>query len=127
MMMTSEETSIYVDLYYASNSSKKVTSKIYDYQYLPSKDVTSYTAISNIQLVPLMIHPERFSIEKQNRTNCFTCCNQSMDHKWHVHVNPEGNDTYAEMGPRCKSLGGHYNPYLVDLAVSIMALGRQSI
>ena len=43
-----------------------------------------------------------------------------MDHKWHVHVNPEGNDTYAEMGPRCKSLGGHYNPYLVDLAVSIM-------
>lgn len=47
-----------------------------------------------------------------------------MDHKWHVHVNPEGNDTYAEMGPRCKSLGGHYNPYLVDLAVSIM---RESI
>jgi len=50
-----------------------------------------------------------------------------MDHKWHVHVNPEGNDTYAEMGPRCKSLGGQYNPYLVDLAVSIMALGRQSM
>jgi len=50
-----------------------------------------------------------------------------MDHKWHVHVNPEGNDTYAEMGQRCKSLGGHYNPYLVDLAVSIMALGRQFI
>lgn len=44
-----------------------------------------------------------------------------MDHKWHVHVKPEGNDTYAEMGPRCKSLGGHYNPYVVDLAVSIMA------
>jgi len=50
-----------------------------------------------------------------------------MDHKWHVHVNPEGNYTYAEMGRRCKSLGGHYNPYLVDLAVSIMALGRQVI
>lgn len=48
-----------------------------------------------------------------------------MDHKWHVHVNPEGNDTYAEMGPRCKSLGGHYNPYLVDLAVSIMRLRCQ--
>ena len=43
-----------------------------------------------------------------------------------MHVNPEGNDTYAEMGPRCKSLGGHYNPYLVDLAVSIMKLGCQS-
>ena len=43
-----------------------------------------------------------------------------------MHVNPEGNDTYAEMGPRCKSLGGHYNPYIVDLAVSIMKLGCQS-
>ncbi|XP_078358914.1 uncharacterized protein LOC144643511 isoform X1 [Oculina patagonica] len=61
--MTSEETSIYVDLAYSSNSSIK-----------------------------------------------------SVDHNWHVHVNPEGNDTYAEMGARCKSLGGHYNPYHVDLA-----------
>ena len=43
---------------------------------------------------------------------------QSLNHSWHVHVKPEGNDTYAEMGKRCKSLGGHYNPYHVDLAVS---------
>ena len=45
---------------------------------------------------------------------------QSLQHSWHVHVNPEGGDTYAEMGKRCKSLGGHYNPYGVDLAVSIV-------
>ncbi|XP_068745226.1 uncharacterized protein [Montipora capricornis] len=59
----SEETSIYIDLGYASNSSKK-----------------------------------------------------SVDHPWHVHVNPEGNDTFAEMGKRCKSLGPHYNPYHVYLS-----------
>ncbi|XP_022790510.1 uncharacterized protein LOC111329994 [Stylophora pistillata] len=60
--MMPEETSIYVDLKYVSNSSQK-----------------------------------------------------SLNHKWHVHVNPEGGDTYAAMGERCKSLGGHYNPYEVDL------------
>lgn len=60
--MMPEETSIYVDLKYVSNSSQK-----------------------------------------------------SLNHKWHVHVNPEGGDTYAPMGERCKSLGGHYNPYEVDL------------
>ncbi|XP_067035339.1 uncharacterized protein [Acropora muricata] len=41
---------------------------------------------------------------------------KSVDHPWHVHVKPEGNDTFAEMGKRCKSLGGHYNPYNVDLS-----------
>ncbi|XP_068710245.1 uncharacterized protein [Montipora foliosa] len=61
--MASEETSIYIDLNYATNSSKK-----------------------------------------------------SLDHQWHVHVNPEGNDTFAEMGKRCKSLGPHYNPYNVYLS-----------
>lgn len=45
---------------------------------------------------------------------------QSMNHSWHVHVKPEGGDTHAAMGERCKSLGGHYNPYNVDLAVSIV-------
>lgn len=60
--MMPEETSIYVDLKYVSNSSQK-----------------------------------------------------SLNHKWHVHVKPEGGDTYAAMGERCKSLGGHYNPYEVDL------------
>ena len=49
-----------------------------------------------------------------------------MNHQWHVHVNPEGGDTYAEMGKRCKSLGGHYNPYHVDLAVSIVSGGLPS-
>ena len=44
-----------------------------------------------------------------------------MNHSWHVHVNPEGGDTHSAMGERCKSLGGHYNPYNVDLAVSIVA------
>ena len=43
-----------------------------------------------------------------------------MNHSWHVHVKPEGGDTHAAMGERCKSLGGHYNPYNVDLAVSIV-------
>ena len=49
----------------------------------------------------------------------FFFTNQSLNHKWHVHVKPEGGDTYAAMGERCKSLGGHYNPYEVDLEVSI--------
>lgn len=46
---------------------------------------------------------------------------QSFNHKWHVHANPEGDDTYAAMGDRCMSLGGHYNPYYVNLRVSIIA------
>ena len=47
---------------------------------------------------------------------------QSVDHPWHVHMKPEGNDTFAEMGKRCKSLGPHYNPYHVYLSVSIECL-----
>ena len=53
------------------------------------------------------------------RLTFFFFTNQSLNHKWHVHVKPEGGDTYAAMGERCKSLGGHYNPYEVDLEVSI--------
>ena len=51
--------------------------------------------------------------------NIIPVSHQSFNHPWHVHVHPEGNDTFAKMGKRCKSLGAHYNPYDVDLAVSI--------
>lgn len=42
-----------------------------------------------------------------------------MNYKWYVYVKLEGGDIYVVMGERCKSLGGYYNFYEVDLEVSI--------
>ncbi|CAH1783697.1 unnamed protein product [Owenia fusiformis] len=41
----------------------------------------------------------------------------SVDHKWHVHVDPIKADFMSDTG-RCASCQGHYNPYSVDLSAT---------
>ena len=44
--------------------------------------------------------------------------NDTIDHKWHVHVDVPGTDFYNWTG-RCLSAGRHYNPYRVNLDSSV--------
>ena len=44
--------------------------------------------------------------------------NDTLDHKWHVHVDIPGSDFYNWTG-RCLSAGRHYNPYRVNLDSSV--------
>ena len=44
--------------------------------------------------------------------------NETIDHKWHVHVEVPGTDFYNWTG-RCLSAGRHYNPYRVNLESSV--------
>lgn len=54
-----------------------------------------------------------------NMVDVFFFINQSLNYEWYVYVKLEGGDIYVVMGERCKSLGGYYNFYEVDLEVSI--------
>lgn len=43
-----------------------------------------------------------------------TFSSRTVDHNWHVHVQPVGDDELLQTN-RCQSVTGHYNPYAVDL------------
>lgn len=43
-----------------------------------------------------------------------TFTSRTVNHNWHVHVDPVGDDMLSQTG-RCQSVAGHYNPYAVDL------------
>ena len=43
---------------------------------------------------------------------------QTNKHNWHVHKDQIGDDWQLELSKRCKSIGGHYNPYNVNTQVS---------
>lgn len=139
--MTSEETSIYIDVHYVSNISKQVLKsdtynvqlvylKLYFFFATRSSFMTlrvlrdylkkNVTVEPSITKLGLSLHHSGF-LSHISLSMLFCVYLQSFNHKWHVHANPEGDDTYAAMGDRCMSLGGHYNPYYVNLRVSIIA------
>merc|ERR1719445_852100 len=58
-------------------------------------------------------------IFRQNAKNPYDGTkNDTIDHKWHVHVDVPGTDFYNWTG-RCLSAGRHYNPYRVNLDSSV--------
>lgn len=55
-----------------------------------------------------------------------TSLNNSIDHRWAIHVNSEGKDYYNWTG-RCLSTGDIFNPYKVSCLVHVrrvMLYGR---
>lgn len=46
---------------------------------------------------------------------------QTMNHNWHVHELPMGDDMLSAVN-RCQSVKGHYNPYQVDLSGSYTSM-----